>query len=1480
MKKNLLISLLLIFSLAGFSQQWHPIDNAAASPIKQQLIESGEDQIVISFNIPGFFSTSVETPRGKASLISVPRMVSMLETSAPDIPFYAVSAIIGDQADMSVEVISSSYTDFENFEIAPSKGNFSRKIDPATVPYTYGEMYNQNAFYPAQRADLQEPYILRDYRGQAVSIYPFTYNPQTKTLRVFHEMTVAAVKTGTGGENQLNRRSQQITTDPEFKYLYDNHFINYSESQNRYPILEEEGNMIVISHGPFMEAMEPFVSWKKTIGRPIEMFDVSVIGTNPTAIKNFVADYYTTNGLTHILLVGDHQHVPSYNNSSSGGYSDSYYGYLEGNDSYNEAFVGRFSAETSQHVTTMVNRLITFERDMDETDTWLSVGTGIARNEGAGGGHNGGESDYVHIDYIRDSLLNYTYTTVHREYDGGVPGLPNTSAAQISQRINDGTSIINYCNHGSQNSWSVGGYSSSHVNSLTNTIGWPVIWSVACDNGRFTNGTCFAEAWTRAEHNGQPTGAIGTMMSWISQPWTPPMTGQDEMVTILVEGYENNIKRTLGGNSINGSMRMLDLHGSSGRSTHDTWILFGDPSMTMRTAAPAPMTVSHQTTLFLGMSDLTVNADAENAIVTLTKDGEILTSAYVAGGQANLSFPALDDVGMLTISVFGYNKITYLSEIEVIPAEGPFIGYVSYQINDEAGNNNGLIDYNESIVLGITLENLGVETASDLMATLSTENPYITFTDNTQSFGSIAAGETKAIADAFSFTVSDDIPDMTSIAFELEIVGADDTWNASFRINAHAPALSIGSFSFVDDDAGNGNGRLDPGETADMYISFSNTGSSKAFDLVSTLLASDPLITINTGTLELTELAAGSTTEAIFNLSVSHSAAVGTAVELINELTAGAYTAEKTFVAKIGLVLEDFETGDFTAFDWVMDGHKPWTITNNEPYEGTYAAVSGAIGHNQSSQMILPYEVSADDSISFYFKVSSESGYDWLRFYIDNLKISEWSGTVGWTKATYAVRAGMRNFKWEYKKDVSVSGGTDNAHIDYIVLPVTITMTAWAGNDVIVCEGEDVQLEGAANHYSSLEWQTSGTGTFSDPSILNPVYTPGQADIDAGTVSLTLIATAEDESTIESSLTVTINAMPIAEAGNEGFICQGESFELTEAVATNYSSILWETNGTGTFDNPEALNPVYTPGEADYTSGSVELSLTAFALEACTDAISSLTLNFHDLPTALLQGDQTVCQGERITVRIDLTGTAPWAVIMADDMGTFEFFETPVMLSTTAEFPMTLSLLTVTDANGCVNDGEGTATISMNYAPESPSAPAAPDSVDYVETTQSVVQISAVENATAYEWALEPAEAGTFEGEGLEVTVNWNTEYTGSVSVMARAQNDCGFSDWSPATEVVLINTLGLEANRTHSFVVYPNPADGLVYLDFGNEVSGKMTVKVTNTLGKVVFAEELKANAIHGKHQLNLKQLENGVYLIQLTATNYSAVKQLIIHR
>ena len=199
----------------------------------------------------------------------------------------------------------------------------------------------------------------------------------------------------------------------------------------------------------------------------------------------------------------------------------------------------------------MVNRTIAYERYPDTDGTWYKEGAGFASDQGPG---DDGEMDNEHMDIIREKLLNYTYTEIDQVYD------PSGTVADGEVAINEGLSVINYTGHGSNSSWGNGcPMNNSNVNGLTNSGVWPWIWSVACVNGEFHIGTCFAETWLRAtDADGSPTGAVATLMSTVNQAWNPPMDGQDEMNSIFVESYSNNIKRTFGGLSYNGCMEMND----------------------------------------------------------------------------------------------------------------------------------------------------------------------------------------------------------------------------------------------------------------------------------------------------------------------------------------------------------------------------------------------------------------------------------------------------------------------------------------------------------------------------------------------------------------------------------------------------------------------------------------------------------------------------------------------------------------------------------------------------------------------------------------------------------------------------------------------------------------------------------------------------------------------------------------------------------
>lgn len=739
MKKSILTLLLVALSIVTFGQQWNAITSDTPNTIRKQLVASTEQSITVNVQVTGFYTTEVVTPRGVANVVSVPKTVSTFGAGEPDLPMIAIPAIIGDNQRYSIRIVDAQYQDF-NLNVAPSKGDFTREINPEDVPYTYGEAYNQNAFFPESNIGLYEPYILRDFRGQNMVIYPFAYNPATQTLRVYHNMTVEMFSEGVGGENQLTRKSNVVKIDPEIGVLYDNQFINYQASLNRYTPIEEEGDLLIICHDEFMTAMQPFVNWKKQIGRPTTMVGTSTAGTTDTAIKTYIeAQYASNNNLTHVLLVGDVAQIPGHYMSASGGYggkSDLWYGQITGNDFYNELFIGRFSAENTDHVTTQVNKVIHYERDINATDTWLTYGTGVATT--AGGGGHFGEDDWQHIDNIRADLLSYNYTEVYRDYQSG--GGAHSNAATLSQNINNGVSIINYCNHGSETSWGVFGYNNNNVNALTNTHKLPIVWSVACLNGKYDHSQpCFGETWLRANNGNdpeQPTGAIGGMFSYISQPWVPPMYGQDEMIDILIESYTNNIKRTLGGTSINGNMKVLDQYGSQGQGTgtYNCWILYGDPTLTLRNAVPDDMGVSHQPTLGTSSTTFSVTAtNGDGARATLTRNNEIMGSAIINNGTANITYAAPGQTGTATLTVFGYNKITYVATIEITAGGGPDPVSVSVsanpttipqgnssQLNAVATGGDGSYTYSWSPTTGLSNANIQSPTATPTQTTTYT----------------------------------------------------------------------------------------------------------------------------------------------------------------------------------------------------------------------------------------------------------------------------------------------------------------------------------------------------------------------------------------------------------------------------------------------------------------------------------------------------------------------------------------------------------------------------------------------------------------------------------------------------------------------------------------------------------------------------------------------------------------------------------------
>jgi len=175
---------------------------------------------------------------------------------------------------------------------------------------------------------------------------------------------------------------------------------------------------------------------------------------------------------------------------------------------------------------------------------------------------------------------------------------------------------------------------------------------------------------------------------------------------------------------------------------------------------------------------------------------------------------------------------------------------------------------------------------------------------------------------------------------------------------------------------------------------------------------------------------------------------------------------------------EDNSLAPFTSSNWFV------TSTASKVKTGTRAASSGNIGNNQTSTMEDTVTVpSGGATLSFAYKVSSESTFDFLRFYIDGVEKLAKSGEVTYTTVSYTLAAGTRTLRWSYIKDAAAIGGTDGAYIDDILIAPTNGNPALKIVDGTEATGKVLTSDANGN----ASWQTpatpSSTPTAAGPSI-------------------------------------------------------------------------------------------------------------------------------------------------------------------------------------------------------------------------------------------------------------------------------------------------------------------------------------------------------------------------------------------------------------
>lgn len=599
----------------------------------------------LTIDCPKVELTEAQVLGAKAYLVTAPEASISSDKDAPTLPRYTAMVMV-DPVRRPVFQVNSLESEIIEIDarVMPSKGNFTRNINPDDVPFNFGKTYAANTWYPADKdlVVMGEPFIFRDVRGVTMIVNSVQYNPVQNKLRIHKKIKVSINADDKSSKNTVKKAGP---ISKVFEPIYKNTFVNYKEAARRLPRLDENGRLLIICYDDFMNAMKPFVDWKKKIGVKVKLVPLSEIGKTNTDIQAFINDEYAQEGLTHVMLVGDGEQIPTNKGVKERADSDPCYVKLAGDDHVPDAIISRLSATTEKDVAYQVAKFVNYERFPTTDKSWYTRGLGIGSAEGR-------PADKDYIEELRVALLAKMFKEVVCAYD------PGASAAMVTDAVNNGVSLINYLGHGSGTSWGTTRFNNTNIGKLTNGWKMPIIWDVACVNGRFVNYTGFGEAWLRAGNIEAPAGAVSYAGATTNMEWVPPIHVQAEFNKNFIA---NEVYKTTGGIFINGIIKGLELYTTdprrSGVMMFEQWHLFGDGTTLVRFKAPTKIKAENRAVRNGDSLSVKVNVVDEsgkavsNARVTVyTENVETIRVATTNDeGEAVVTMPGTMTAGYVTI---------------------------------------------------------------------------------------------------------------------------------------------------------------------------------------------------------------------------------------------------------------------------------------------------------------------------------------------------------------------------------------------------------------------------------------------------------------------------------------------------------------------------------------------------------------------------------------------------------------------------------------------------------------------------------------------------------------------------------------------------------------------------------------------------------------------------------------------------------------
>ena len=1125
---------------------------------------------------------------------------------APDLPSHSTFVALPQGATARLEISNVKTHLINNVDIIPAAQPQLDNENSLVIHEKDQKIYSQNTFYPETPFRLSNPTTIRGINVISLDAMPFQYNPVTKELLVYDEVdlkvSIEGGETEIGDTRYRTKEWDHILSDIILNFN-DLPSIDYGKRLRQHYENRETGceYMIITPDNPdFIQLADSIRMFRIAQGVPTEIFTVTDCGGNDYhAIYDFIRNAYDTWEMppAAVELLGDHDSdgtkgIVSYtmNNHPGGdGYnpyiSDHAYSDMNGN-MMSDIILARITGRNFDELYHMIKKDLDYERTPPtspdfydkpvtamgfQLERWFQLCSEVVNGfwENELGKHP------VRLNAIYEGTPGSRWSTADNtnkiiNYFGpnGTGYIPETmshltqwdaTGEMVNDAINNGSFIVQHRDHGNEDLWGEPRYSTATIKKLKNKD-LTYVMSNNCLTGRFNySGAdgCFAEAFHRHQH-----GALGLIAatevsySFVNDvyvwgvydnmwPDFMPTYGTTHPVDFVLPAFGNAA----------GKYFLKQSSWTDDYVKEITYYLFhhhGDAYMNLYTEVPQTLNVEMLPVLMTGKDTYQVKAD-EGALICLSVGDQIIGLDNATGDLQEIAVTPQETGTEVLMTITKQNHFRYERKIKVIPAEGPYLIFNDFAINDESGNQNETADYNETCHINLSLHNVGAADIANTNITLLCDHTSVEIINGTSTFATINVNQINTVDNAFEIHFGDAIDDQEEIIFTLLMDNGSYTFQDLFKVKVNAPKFQFNQPTMTDLE-GNTTDRFIKGETTLLHFNIENIGHSKSLATANTLKIKAPFAIIDESEIHTEAIEVNETKEIVFQVKMDENGMDGGILPYQINAESGSHTNISEGELLLGYTQEDFEDEELNpSIQWNLgNGSRKWHIEEGQGLDGGNCITTPQLNINQSATLTIGFESNANSVLTFFHKVSTATE-DILTFSIDFDIMGEWSDESEWQKESFEIAPGKHLFKFVYKKKSDESAGDDCARIDLLQFPPMAEMILFAGDDEIICTSESYMPESYCVNGTQIQWTTNGDGQFEDATAECPIYHFGEQDIESQevTLSITAISTLnESQQNAEVKLSLLKDLSEIKPAQPEG----ETTVDLNETQQSRYST--------------------------------------------------------------------------------------------------------------------------------------------------------------------------------------------------------------------------------------------------------------------------------------------------------------------------------------